>query len=250
MIKTLKVMLPIIACAVLTAVPAVAQTNWVTGNANPYEFSSTKYPNSTWTSGYKFQQYPAAEKGTGYFQLGTDASKASPTKGVAWSGKAADGGNFLMADGSTTANTPVWSDTFSTKVVAGHTYALGMSGLALDNDKSMYSNLNFEINGSTAGITYAGGSNAGQLSAANLYNVSSVNDGWKAINGTWTATSTETVTFSIIDKATQQTGNDFGLDDISFKPVPEASTFITFGILCLAAFFTLRKRSSLKASAA
>jgi len=169
---------------------------------------------------------------------------------VAWSGLGLNGGNFMMVDGSTTANTPAWSKTFSTQVVAGQTYSMGTFGLALNNDKNHYANINFAINGSTSGIIYTGGANAGQLSAANLYNTNSANAGWKSINATWVAPTTETVTFSIIDNNLQQSGNDFGLDDISFKPVPEASTFITFGILCLAAFFTLRKRNSLKGNVA
>ena len=57
------------------------------------------------------------------------------------------------------------------------------------------------------------------------------------------------MTFAIVDRQTAYSGNDFGLDDISFKPVPEASTVVTFALLAIGGLLTLRKRSKAQANA-
>jgi hypothetical protein len=225
-----------VAAFMVVAVPALADgPNWVS-NSN---FANNANGSGGWTTGYKFLKYPATDKGPGYLQIGSDPNKATPAGStVQWTTAGAPAGsgspNFLMADGATTANTNVWSETFATKVIAGQKYDLGAMSMALDNDKGNYADLAFTINGSAL-VPGTLQLNSGDIGS------------WANMNTTWTATSTEFVTFGIDDKNTQQSGNDFGLDELSFRAVPEASTVVSFAILCLGGLFILRKRSQLNA---
>jgi len=220
----------------VVAVPAFAQgPNWVS-NGN---FANSADGHGGWSTGYTFQKYPATDKGPGHLQVGSDANTVMPTGSVIWTSAPAPVGsgskNFMMVDGATKANTNVWSETFSTDVIAGDKYNLGAAAMALDNDKNNFADLFFTINGTSVGSGL-------QLTNASVGN-------WANMNTTWTATSTEKVTFGIVDTNTQQSGNDFGLDELSFRAVPEASTVISFAILCLGGILVLRKRSQMNTTA-
>ena len=169
-------------------------------------------------------------KGTGhdFFELGniphTD-NNSWITSGDHTSGS----GKFMLVDGSTSGTARVWYESFS--VVAGRTYALsawGESFLAKNP-----ATLHFTINGAQVG---------GDLTLGTP-------GVWSNLNTDWTAGASQTITFAVVDTTTAASGNDFGLDDISFKPVPEASTVVTFALLCIGGFLTLRKRSQAKANA-
>jgi hypothetical protein len=216
------------------------------------DFSSPNNTNSNryFGSDYTRHSYPTGTNvahgtGPGYFELGTDPALDNST----WTSVGAynnPGGQFLLVDGSNTGSTDngatnadngtarVWDENISVK--QGVTYSLGAYADAFDSANQAF--LDFSLTGDSHTMTRGGWQlNGSQVGV------------WKALNSTWTAPATETVTFSIIDKETATSGNDFGLDDISFKPVPEASTLITFAILCLGGVFILRKRSQPNASA-
>ena len=175
-------------------------------------------------SDYSHHGYPTANplKGTGpgKFEIGNDPTQDNS----AWAavGDHTTGtGAFMLVDGSTTGTARVWDQTFS--VVKGQKYNL--SAWAVNFLDKAPAHLIFTINGKHVGPSLSLGS-AGT---------------WQNLNFDWTSNTTK-VTFAIVDTHTQASGNDFGLDDISFTPVPEASTVMTFALLCMGGLFTLRRR--------
>jgi len=210
----------------LAAIPAVAAGDLVT-NGN-FETSSPL----SFKSDYTKHSYPSSNptNGTGHdhFELGTVASLDNSS----WisSGDHTSGhGNFMLVDGSTTGTARVWDESFN--VVAGQKYTLGAWAENFLNKNN--ANLIFTINGTQIGSSLG-------LGTAGV---------WTGMNADWTAGASQKITFAIVDTVTASSGNDFGLDDVSFKPVPEASTVVTFALLCVGGFLTLRKRNSAKANA-
>lgn len=107
-------------------------------------------------------------------------------------------GNMMIVNGTTTNGTLAWQQTVS--VVAGTTYnfsiwlanAFNGGGTALD----------LVVDGSsvaTAGTTPG------------------VSGEWNQFGGDWMASSTGTVALQIIENSTGFSGNDYALDDITFK---------------------------------
>jgi len=225
----------------LATVPSFAGTNLVVNG----DFTSTspRY----FSSDYKPHSYPtpiASRKngtGPGYFELGSDPSLDNST----WTGSAHTGSTFLLVDGSTSGspnngatshldgNARVWFE--SINVTGGTKYDLSAWGESFDNKN--YADLIFTI----------GGKHGTQV-GSNLQ-LGSTTNGWENLNATWVAPTTETISFAIVDKQTAASGNDFGLDNISFQAVPEASTVITFALLFLGGIVILRKRNALTTNA-
>lgn len=235
-LKTIVAITAILATA--AALPSMAANNRVTNGSfsilSPLSFKSD----------YTKHSYPTSNpsKGTGHdhFELGPVAQSDNSS----WisSGDHTTGtGNFMLVDGSTTGSTTngstsayngtarVWYESFN--VVANRQYSISAWAENFLNKNN--ANLIFTINGNQVGTNTI-------LGTAGI---------WQNMNASWTAATTGKITFAIVDKQTASSGNDFGLDDISFKPVPEASTVVTFALLCVGGFLTLRKRRNATASA-
>ncbi|MCP9751985.1 GEVED domain-containing protein [Ferruginibacter sp. HRS2-29] len=118
-------------------------------------------------------------------------------------------GNFLIANG--TANTKVWKQTVT--VIPNTDYYFSAYGVSL-NDNGNYARLQFQINGTLL-------PSIGQPGAKDPNN----NPGtWVRFSGTWNSGSNTSVEVAIVDLRTVNgTGNDFGIDDISFGTL---STFL------------------------
>jgi hypothetical protein len=70
------------------------------------------------------------------------------------------------------------------------------------------------------------------------------NDGtWSLMSFTWNSQSNTFADLAILDLDTTQSGNDFGLDDVSFSPVPEPTSLIAFAMIT-APFLLRRSRRS------
>jgi len=212
-------------CSVFAA-PAFASGGNLVSNGD-FSLGHTQFK-----SDYSFHGYGTNDpnKGTGHdkFELGPDpkvdnntwASVGDHTTGT---------GNFMLVDGSTTGTARVWYETFN--VVKGQKY--NISAWAVNFLNKAPARLIVTLNGSQKGPGLVLQSTPGT---------------WQNLNFDWVSNTTK-VTFAIVDTHTASSGNDFGLDDISFKPVPEASTVVTFALLFIGGLLTLRKRARTNATA-
>ncbi len=122
-------------------------------------------------------------------------------------------GNFMIVNGFPGSPQPVvWSEIVT--VVPGTTYYFSAWAISL-NSYDNYATLQFSVNNTLVGTTAA-------LPPRAQNNNPPFN--WIQFYGTWTAPAGVTsVSIEIIDLQTATTGNDFGLDDISFAtltPIP------------------------------
>jgi len=211
---------PTLAAVILAivAAPAFAGPNLVSNG--DFSLGHTQFK-----SDYAFHGYGTGNtaNGTGHdkFEIGNDPSVDNNTW-VHMGDHTTGTGNFMLVDGSTTGTARVWYETFN--VVKGQKY--DVSAWAVNFLNKAPARLICTFNGTQKGPGL-------QLNTAPGV--------WQNLDFTWVANTTK-VTFAIVATHTASSGNDFGLDDISFKPVPEASTVITFALLFLGGLITLRKR--------
>lgn len=110
-------------------------------------------------------------------------------------------GNFMIVNGSSTANQAVWSQTISVVPSTDYIFSAWFTSVHSSNPAV----LNFSINGAAIG--------------ANV-NVSSTTCLWQNFYHTWTSGPTQTTaTISITNQNISPSGNDFAIDDIYFAQV-------------------------------
>lgn len=112
-------------------------------------------------------------------------------------------GRMLVVNGSGTPNTTVWQQTIS--VTPNTNYQFGawvMSVVA--TAASDLAQLQFSINGVQMGA---------------IFSPSQTSCLWSQFTSSWNSGANTTAIISIIGQNTVNTGNDFALDDITFKPV-------------------------------
>ena len=105
-------------------------------------------------------------------------------------------GNFMMIDGATESGVVVWSEQVSVEPNTYYTFSTWACTLAGPNAL-----LQFSINGTSIGV----------LASPLQTNT------WKQFSAVWYSGDSTTATITIVDLNTEWGGNDFGLDDISFR---------------------------------
>ena len=105
-------------------------------------------------------------------------------------------GNFMMIDGTTEPGVVVWSEQVSVEPNTYYTFSTWACTLYGPNAL-----LQFSINGTPIGV----------LTSPLQTNT------WKQFITTWYSGDSTTATITIVDLNTEGIGNDFGLDDISFR---------------------------------
>ena len=115
----------------------------------------------------------------------------------------------MYVNASTTLNTVVWSQTVD--VLAGTNYALSawVNSQCFGISPAV---LVFQVNGVQVGSPFVAPSTA--------FN-------WVQYTGTWNSGASTTATIEIIDQNLDGSGNDFGLDDISFMKIDETAPTLT-----------------------
>lgn len=119
------------------------------------------------------------------------------------------GGNMFVANGATTPNTTVWSQSFA--VTPNTTYQLGVWG-SIPVAGTPTAQLQFAVNGVAVG---------GSLTLPN------VTCTWTPLTATWNSGAATSVTFEIRDLNTAGPGNDFMIDDITFSPTCVSTQSVT-----------------------
>lgn len=107
-------------------------------------------------------------------------------------------GNFMMVNGSSQANTNVWCQTIDVEPDTYYEFSAWVASIFAQSPAQ----LQFQANGVLLGPVFTA--------------PSSVNT-WSQFFSVWYSGSNTTVTICIINQNTAVAGNDFGLDNISFK---------------------------------
>ncbi len=115
---------------------------------------------------------------------------------------AAPGTKMMVVNGSGTPNSMIWSQTIT--VTPNSDYMFGAWVATAINDATNFARLQFFINGVQIGPIF----NANVKQAI-----------WDQFTNTWNSSSSTSAVISIYNQNTVNTGNDFALDDITFKPI-------------------------------
>ncbi len=112
-------------------------------------------------------------------------------------------GNFMIVNGSSTANQHLWCNTVTTQPATDYIFSAWFTSVTSSNPAT----LSFTINGSTIGTNV---------------NLSPTTCLWQNFFSTWTSGATQTsANICITNQNTNGSGNDFGIDDIYFAQVCE-----------------------------
>lgn len=136
----------------------------------------------------------------GQYAISTNAS-LTHTNFAACTDHTGNNGNFMIVNGSSTANTNVWCQTVSVNPATSYIFRAWFTSVHTSNPAI----LNFSINGSSIGP------NA---------NVSSATCYWQSFFQTWTSGATQTsANICITNQNINPSGNDFAIDDIYFAQI-------------------------------
>jgi hypothetical protein len=135
-------------------------------------------------------------------------------------------GLMMIVNGSTLADTLIWSETFSVSPNTLYNFSIWVSSCNTISP----ANLDFVFNGS-APIPYDAPAAAGV---------------WQQLTMGWNSGANTSVSIQVYDRNLEYVGNDFAIDDISLSAVPEPSSFILSGIgaISLLAYAWRRRRKA------
>ena len=157
----------------------VVNGNFDQGNVgfiSDYTFSDNVYPESTYAVGANAHDFHPDFIGTGHG--GT--------------------GNFMIVNGSTTPNTNVWTEQITVNPDTYYAFSTWVCTVSAAGDVAR---LQFSINGNQLGEVFSAPSYTGE---------------WLQFYELWYSDNTTAATITILNQNTSGSGNDFGLDDISF----------------------------------
>ncbi len=108
-------------------------------------------------------------------------------------------GNYLIVNGSSVTNLSVWCQTITVSPNTDYYFSAWITSVV----SSSPAILSFTVNGASLGPNH---------------NVSSLTCNWQNYFQTWNSGTNTTVSICITNQNTAGGGNDFGIDDISFRP--------------------------------
>ncbi len=151
--------------------------------------------NTQFTSGYSYCSAANCLYPEGYFAVGTNAN----TYHGAFVGRdhTTGTGNFMVVNGTGITNTTVWSETITVKPGTNYNFSSWVMTLVASSP----ARLQFQINGITIGA---------------IFNAPSTSAVWQNFFVTWNSGATTSAVITILNQNTTLSGNDFGIDDISF----------------------------------
>ena len=146
------------------------------GFTSAYTYSSDLYPEST-------------------YNVGTSAGNFHPDfLGTDHGGS----GNFMVINGATTPNTNVWTEQITVEPGSYYAFSTWVCTVSAAGDVAR---LQFSINGQQIGEVFSAPSYTGE---------------WLQFYELWYSGNSTAATITILNQNTVGSGNDFGLDDISF----------------------------------
>ena len=218
----------------IEVVPNPAEGGTVTG-AGSYVYGSTCTLTATANEGYVFVNWTETiSEGeemvvNGGFEDGNTCFESDPIEnggwatvgsdafefhsGGEWTGAAHTGSMFLIVDGSTIPNKIVWEQQIAVLPDTYYVFSAWACNICdVNPDPAM---LQFCINGQQIG---------------EVLSVPTTSNNWIRFYQTWYSGDMTEASIVIYDQNTEYMGNDFGLDEISFRPVEtmEVSTDATY----------------------
>ena len=124
---------------------------------------------------------------------------------------------MLAANGSTSGNSIVWSQSVSLVIGEPYQFTMYVSNWSVGSSPEQLARLRFSVDGTPVGSDFTANANA---AIWDLMDVSFI-----AINAT--------ATISVIDTTITAGGNDFALDDLSLAKIPEPSTAVLMALAIL-----------------
>ena len=158
---------------------SVVNSNFDQGNVgftSDYTFSDNLYPEGTYSVGSNAGSFHPDFIGTGH----------------------GGSGNFMIVNGSTNPNTNVWTEQIT---VVPNTYYAFSTWVCTVSAAGDVARLQFSINGNQLGEVFSAPPYTGQ---------------WLQFYELWYSGNNTAATITILNQNTSGSGNDFGLDDISF----------------------------------
>jgi gliding motility-associated-like protein len=162
--------------------------------------------NTGFSSSYSFCSSGGCMGPEGTYSVGTNPNFYNG--GFFGSDHTTGSGNMMVVNGAGTPGANVWCETISVSPGTTYLFSTWVSSL----NASSPAILQFSINGVNLGNTF----NA--PSSANI---------WSQFFTTWNSGANTSAQICIVNQNTSTGGNDFGLDDISFKPCSSSCTAIT-----------------------
>ena len=147
-----------------------------TGFTSAYTYSTNLYPESTYSVGDYAGDFHPDFVGTGH----------------------GGGGNFMIINGATSPNTNIWTEQIT---VSPDTYYAFSTWVCTVSPAGDVARLQFSINGVQLGEVFSAPSYTGE---------------WLQFYELWYSGTSTSATITILNQNTVGSGNDFGLDDISF----------------------------------
>lgn len=144
--------------------------------------SSYVYNSNLWNEGTYYVDYDASLHHENFVGYGHGGS-----------------GNFMMVNGSTSPGTNVWTEQIT--VQPNQTYAFSTWVCTLAGQANEVALLQFSINGNQIG---------------EVFSAPPTTNTWQQFYQLWNSGNSTTATITILNQNTVGSGNDFGLDDISF----------------------------------
>lgn len=117
-------------------------------------------------------------------------------------------GNMMVVNGSGTAGTSVWCQSFAVTPNTTYNFSTWVATCVASNSSELAS-LQFSINGSLLGNAFSPSLSAGS---------------WTQFSSTWNSGANTTADICIVNQNTALSGNDFAIDDIFFQQVCTASS--------------------------
>ena len=158
---------------------SVFNGNFDQGNAgftSAYYYSSDLYPESTYNVGPNAATFHPDFMGTGN----------------------GGSGNFMVINGATTPNTNVWTEQITVEPDSYYAFSTWVCTVSAAGDEAQ---LQFSINGHQLGDVFSAPPYTGE---------------WRQFYELWYSGNSTAATITILNQNTLGSGNDFGLDDISF----------------------------------
>ncbi|MBL4577344.1 MAG: SprB repeat-containing protein, partial [Flavobacteriales bacterium] len=152
--------------------------------------------NSGFTSSYYFCNSGGCLGPEGGFGVGT--SGAFYNGGFTGVDNTTGSGNFMVVNGSVTAGAQIWCQTITVNPNTNYQFSTWLSSMNTSN----VAVLQFSVNNTPFGTTFNAPGSTGT---------------WIQFFETWNSGTNTSATICIINQNTNSSGNDFGLDDISFQ---------------------------------
>lgn len=156
-----------------------------------------------------------AYQGAGYYAIGSNPQFYHPSF---WGcGHTTGTDNFMIVNGNGVANVSVWCETITVSPNTDYVFSTWLSTMNNVGNPPNPAILQFTINGTPLGATFGGPAFPPQCT-------------WLQFCNTWNSGNNTTANICITNQNTTLGGNDFGLDDISFKTCLPDTVVLTFTI--------------------